>query len=162
MPEIVYTKTDATEIVMIKPLWEKLLKYHREISPAYFIRRFEGLNFDDRMQGLLKKYAKATIRVDLAKDAKTAELIGYCVSAVSAEGYGEIESIFVEPDYRRCGIADTLMKRALQWMDGKSVKRKTLAVSIGNEEVIKLYERYGFYPRSIILEQVEDDTGSDA
>ena len=59
------------------------------------------------------------MRVDVAMDIVTGQNVGYCVSSVDEERTGEIESIFVASDYRGLGIGDSLMKKALTWMDKK-------------------------------------------
>ena len=92
--------------------------------------------------------------MDIASDLDTGEIVGYCVSTVSANKQGEIDSIYIEPDYRRSGIGNNLMGRALHWMDDLSATRKVLVVGIGNEEVLEYYRKYNFYPRSVVLEQL--------
>jgi GNAT superfamily N-acetyltransferase len=114
------------------------------------------MTFEIRKQNLLEKSGGGALRIDLARDADTGTLIGYCISTISAKKQGEIESIYVEPDYRRSGIGDIFMKRALSWMDIMSVNRKILGVGAGNEEVFGFYSRYNFYPRVHVLEQVEN------
>ena len=95
------------------------------------------------------------MRIDLARDIKTDKLIGYCVSTVNQDKQGEIESIYIEKDYRRRGIGGNFMKKALAWMDGLSVTKRVIGVAAGNEEAFPFYARYGFYPRVTILKQVE-------
>lgn len=110
---------------------------------------------DVRNKELVKKFEKGKIRVDLARDGDTQELVGYCISTISVEKEGEIQSIYIEPEYRKCGIGNEMMKKALHWMEENSINKKILGVGAGNEEVITFYKRYSFYPRTIILEQVE-------
>lgn len=45
-----------------------------------------------------------------------------------------------------------MMKRALAWMETEKAERVNIAVSIGNEEVLPFYQRYGFFPKHIFLE----------
>ena len=118
------------------------------------------MTFDLRKKGLLEKSKEGAIRIDLASDADTGELVGYCISTISRDRQGEIESIYIEPDYRESGIGDNLMKRTLRWMDECSVTKKVLGVGVGNEDVIAFYSRYSFYPRTTVLEQIEtEDVG---
>ncbi|MBI4267264.1 MAG: GNAT family N-acetyltransferase, partial [Chloroflexi bacterium] len=72
---------------------------------------------------------------------------------VFPNGKGCLESIFVESDYRGNDIGDTLMAKAIEWMNSKKVQTITLDVGVGNEEVLSFYSRYGFYPRTIVLQQ---------
>jgi ribosomal protein S18 acetylase RimI-like enzyme len=113
------------------------------------------MTFERRRQGLIDK-AGGGLLVDLARDAETNQPVGYCVTTISDERVGEIDSIYVEREYRRHRIADTLMKRALSWLDGHSVLRRVLTVAGGNEQVLEFYARYGFYPRSTVLEQITE------
>jgi len=155
MAEIKYTVTNAEDLDIIKPLWEKLIVHHQE-RVRHFKRLLESIDFDKRKAELLEHSKTGALRIDLAHDADKGKLIGYCVSTVNANKQGEIESICVESSYRRSGIAGNLMRNALQWMDDMSVENKVLVVAAGNEEVFTFYERYGFYPRSIVLEQIDD------
>ena len=153
--KIVYTETDQQGLDLICSLWRKLIEHHKARS-RYFQEHFDRMTWEKRKKELLEKSINGAMHIDLAKNSKTGALIGYCVSTINEKKQGEIESIYIEADYRRTGIGGDFMKRALSWMDGQSVDRKVIAVAAGNEEVIIFYKRYNFYPRTIILEQVED------
>ncbi len=43
------------------------------------------------------------------------------------------------------------MRSALDWLDANGVASKVLTVAIGNERLYTFYERYGFFPREVIL-----------
>ena len=113
------------------------------------------MTFATRKKQLLEKSRGNTIRIDLARDEDLGEFVGYCVSTISEERQGEIDSIYIKPDYRRFGIADNLMKRALHWMDEQLITKRILVVGAENEEVLGFYSKYGFHPRNIVLEQVQ-------
>jgi ribosomal protein S18 acetylase RimI-like enzyme len=151
--KIEYQEIDAGALDLIGPLWQKLNEYHR-VRSQHFANSFEKHTFDWRKKDLLEKSNSGSLRIDLAKDLDTGELIGYCVSTISKDKQGEIDSIYVEPGYRQSGIGDYLMRRALRWMDDLSVAKKILRVGAGNEEVFEFHRKYDFYPRTIILEQV--------
>ena len=151
---IEYTVLDERGLDIIGQLWKKLNEHHRERSPHH-APHFAGMTFEVRKKHLLEKSHKGAMRVDIAKDVDADKLVGYCVSTVSANRQGEIDSIFIEQDYRGSDIGDSLMKRALKWMDGLSITQRLVEVAAGNEEVFAFYRRYGFYPRSTILRTVE-------
>ena len=157
--KIEYTETDEQGLDLTYDLRQKIIEYHKARSPKYFYERYAGMDVGRGNKLLLEKVVKGGIRVDLARDADTGELVGYCISSVSKDRQGEIESIYIEPDYRGSGIGDNLMKRALRWMDEHSVTKKVLGVGAGNEDVFAFYSRYNFYPRTTILEQVETEEG---
>ncbi|MDP4147225.1 MAG: GNAT family N-acetyltransferase, partial [Bacillota bacterium] len=94
--------------------------------------------------------------IDLIKDIEKDIYIGYCISTVNANLIGEIDSLFVHSQYRKLGLGDELMKRALEWLDSNNVKGKKIAVAEGNEGVLDFYKRYGFYKRQMILQQIKE------
>jgi GNAT superfamily N-acetyltransferase len=151
---IEYIETDRQGLDSIGFLWEKLNEHHRVHSPHH-AGHFTGMTFEQRKRQFLEKSVNGSIRIDLANDIKTGKLVGYCVSTITEDKLGEIDSIYVEEDYRRHGLGDSLMKKALAWMDGLSINRRLIAVAFGNEEVFPFYARYGFYPRGTLLTEIE-------
>ena len=154
MAKIEYTETDRQGLDLVGPLWQKLNEHHKLCS-RYFSEHYPRMTFDQRKKELLDKSRKGAIRIDLARDADTGELVGYCISTVTAKRQGEIDSIYVEDGYRHSGVGDNLVKRTLDWMKGFPVTRKKVEVIVGNKEAFAFYERYNFRPRSTVLEQVE-------
>jgi diamine N-acetyltransferase len=150
-----YTVMDERGLDQIGPLWQKLNDHHRERSPHH-AAHYVGMTFEVRKKHLLEKSQKGSMRIDIARDADTHETVGYCVSTVSENHQGEIDSIFIEQDYRRHGIGDRLMKRALGWMNELCITQRMVEVAAGNEEVFAFYHWYGFYPKSTILRTVEE------
>ncbi len=92
----------------------------------------------------------------MIKDIEKDLYIGYCISTVNKELIGEIDSLFVEKEYRKYGLGDQLMNRALDWLNNNKVKTKIIGVAEGNENVLEFYKRYGFYKRRVILEQINE------
>lgn len=154
MQKIEYIENDQHGLDSIASLWEKLNE-HQRVRSHHFTYHFEQMTFDIRKKRLLEKVKKGALRVDIAKDTETGKLVGYCISSVTEDKQGEVESIFVESDYRRLGIGDSFMKKALEWMDGLSVTKRIIGVAVGNEEVFPFYARYGFYPRVTVLQRVD-------
>lgn len=151
---IEYSEKDAADLELVEPLWQKLREHQRVRSP-HFPQHYANRTWQARKAELLDKAGTGGIRIDLARDSDSGELIAYCVSTVSYDKQGRLESIYVEPDYRKHGIGDNFMRKALAWMNHKQARAKTLIVGAGNEEVLTFYSRYGFYPKHITLEQVD-------
>ena len=147
---IEYLEQGPASLDLIRPLWEGLNAHHLVRSPN-FREHYEQMTFEARKQDLLKK---ESLQVILA--AEDGEPIGYCVCTISAGGDGEIDSIFVADGYRRSGIGEELMRRAIAWLDAGGAKRKIVAVAAGNEAAIPFYESFGFVPRMTVLQMAED------
>ena len=145
----------STELLdAVGPLWEKLTAHHAARSP-YFAVQYAEYTYAERKARFLAHTKPTTLRVELVQDMETSSYVGYCVSSINGEA-GEIDSIFIEADYRGQGIGDTLMLHALTWMKAHNVSSKQVVVAVGNEQVFDFYRQYGFQPRHIVLQQVQN------
>lgn len=139
--------TQTTDINEIKELWQGLTKLHAQKS-VYFSDEFANINFEKRMEQLGAKVGDGEIKIMLLKDNE--KKIGYCVSSYF-NGEGEIDSIYVDENYRGYHLGEKLMESALNWISEKEPKLIKLNVAHGNEEVFSFYEKFGFYPRTYTL-----------
>ena len=144
--QIEYLEKNHDDLDIIRPLWQKLNQHHLANSKYHKDSR-AATTFDMRKTQLLEKSRQGALRIDLAKDSNTKEYVGYCVTTINQEKQGEIESLYIETDYRGMGIGDSLMTRALGWLKTMSVKKTILGVAEGNESVFPFYRRYNFYPQ---------------
>lgn len=152
MPAVEYRETDIRDIELIRPLWTQLNEHHR-VRARVFRSHYEQWTFDDRKVYFEKIAGAGILQVELAFDRESARYVGYCISSVSADHSGEIESVFVEEEYRSQGIGSTLVHRALSWLGAKGSIRNRVSVGDGNEEAFGFYQKFGFYPRMTVLEQ---------
>lgn len=155
MENLIFVETGAEGLDLIHPLWEKLNKHHLN-QKSDFMEHYENFTFAERKEVLLKKASNGAMLVCLAEDEESGTLLGYIVTTISSKNEGEIDSVYVEEEYRLMGIGDALMQRSIRWMDVKDVKTKKVAVAAANQEAISFYERYGFRRRSVTLEQPLD------
>lgn len=144
--------TGGIELIeYVIPLWEKLNEHHK-INSNYFESRFINLKFEDRKNKFISDN-NIDVKVDLIKDVDRDLYIGYCISTINKELVGEIDSLFIDEEYRKYGLGDQLMNRALEWLNIKQAKTKRIVVAEGNENALEFYKRYDFYKKNIILEQ---------
>ena len=136
----------------VQPLWEQLRDHHGSIS-KHFSESIRKRTFADRAGDFEAKAQHHMFRIELVQREKAELPIGYCISSLSNDLIGEVESIFIDSQYRGLDIGDMLIKHALGWMEGQGAKRKRLGVLAGNDTVLGFYEKYGFKVRTYILEQ---------
>lgn len=151
---VVYLEGDEALLDRIQPLWEKLNELHFAVS-RHFSEVYAANTFAWRKAGLLQKLTAGSMYVVLAQSPVSGEVAGYCVGTADQGGNGEVESIYVDERFRGQRIAEQLMLRTLAWMDGRGVSRRRVEVVYGNEEAFSFYARYGFVPRSTILQQTK-------
>lgn len=118
--DICIVEKDIREIGLIKPLWEQLNSIHYDKS-VYFKSRYEKFTFDKRMESIYKKAQKGIIKIDLLFDNNKGNYIGYGLSSIEGD-LGEIESIFIEKEYRKLGLGDKLMNNTLVWFQSNGIK----------------------------------------
>ena len=150
--EIEYAPGGIELLDDIAPLWGKLNQLHGTVSP-HFREVFQKRTFLDRKEGLAAKSVGGGLRVDVARSNNGQDRVGYCVSTIDSEGIGEIDSIYVQEEYRCRGIASHFMIAALAWMDSLRVAKKRVVVGFGNDQALGFYERFGFYPANFELIQ---------
>lgn len=135
----------------VKPLWEELNNHHKSKS-LYFHNKFERFTFENRMKSLLKDDIK--INIILARDEINKSNIGYCITTINNNGIGEIQSIFIDGNFRGHNIGEKLMEESLNFLECEKAERIIIGVAGGNEEAINFYQRFGFRKGTTILERI--------
>lgn len=132
-------------------LWEQLNRHHAALSP-HFAAQYERKTVADRKLSLLRKAERGSLHVELVIDG-SGNTVGYCISSIDHEQIGEIDSLFVLPEWRGRNLGHILISRSLHWLREQGVQRTRLSVAAGNEQVFGFYAKYGFFPAKTILEQ---------
>lgn len=154
-PRFVFDEVGAECIDAVRPLWEKLRAHHAQLS-RHFGSEMRRRTFELRKQELLAKAKGGRLKIDLVYECSGVQPVAYCATGTASDGSGEVDSIFVEEHVRNCGIGTELMRRPLAWLDGHGVTSKVVSVAYGNDEVLMFYARFGFFPRAIVLRQVDE------
>jgi diamine N-acetyltransferase len=139
-------------------LWEKLRDHHR-MNSTHFKERYSTMTFFKRKNDLLDKLNRGQIHIDIAESIDDESIVGYCISSVKTdcnEKEGDIDSIYVEANYRKHGIGDELLKLSLHWLTEENVLIKKIIVAEGNESVFHFYEKHGFYHLYNVLLQKDE------
>jgi len=148
---ITIVEKDIKDIELIKPLWEQLNLVHLDKS-VHFKDKYEKFTFDKRMGSIYEKAQKGIIKIDILLDSDKGNYIGYCLSSIE-DTLGEIESIYIEKQYRKFGLGDKLMKSALKWFESKEITNIEINVVYANDEALPFYERHGFHVGNYILKR---------
>jgi len=144
-----YKTLPVSHLNEIKPLWEALNRVHWDDS-VYFRDHYASFTFERRSTRWMTM-SKENILI-LVVETEKKKLIGYCVSTIDDTNEGEIDSVFVEPEFQGKQIGRELVLKSLGWLRENECKPIRLAVSFGHESVIGFYEKLGFYPRFSVLE----------
>jgi ribosomal protein S18 acetylase RimI-like enzyme len=138
-------------LARIEPLWYALRGHHADLAPMWR----DGLltaKFVDRKEELIQKSGGGLL-VLLAICKQQA--VGYCVCSITDSGAGEIDSIYVTSEHRHRGLGRRLMTQAMEWLREKKAKSIVVDVLHGNDDAVRLYERFGFRVRVVRMRHVE-------
>ena len=75
------------------------------------------------------------------------QLIGYLAGSFTINSYlklGNIDFIFISKDFRKKGIAKSLVKEFTKFLKSKKVEKIRLSVNIDNKKVMNFYKKLGF------------------
>lgn len=133
---------DQENLHLIKDLWEKLRLVHL-FGSSHFKEYYQNFTFEDRCEKF-KLISSNNILIEVLFDGSIA--VGYCISTIE-KGKGEIESLFIDENYRNMGFGKTFIQNGIKWLKGKSAKKIMLAVAEGNEKVLGFYQSCGFFHR---------------
>ena len=81
---------------LVEPLWNKLNKHH-ESNSNNFSDKYKNNSFKLRISKFIEN-RNIKVNVDLIKDQENNKYIGYCISSLSEDLLGEIDSLFIEND----------------------------------------------------------------
>jgi len=79
------------------------------------------------------------------------ELVGYCIAS-STNGVGEVDSLYINPRFQGASLGLQLTEAALSWLRELGCSQISVAVSVGNEEAIPFYGKFGFKKRFHVLQ----------
>ena len=132
----------------VGPLWSELRRHHADLSPRWSASLL-AITFEQRRADLVGKGTRGLLVCVATTTTPGGQDIGYCVSTITAERAGEVDSLYVIPSQRGCGVGHALMSAALDWFGGQSVGSIVVDVINGNEAAQQFYARYGFLPRTV-------------
>ncbi|RYG25720.1 N-acetyltransferase [bacterium] len=123
------------------------LTHLNDVGPLAAAARTEGFNFLDR---LVLEWNEGTNRFDTDDKAlfgayAGGELVGTAGLTHQRPGVGRVRRVYVNPAFRRRGIARRLMAEVLRFAEGKYDE---LVLFTDTERAAKMYERLGFVPES--------------
>lgn len=145
---IITKRIPVEKMEILREELDKLNKYHNDKS-KYFSGNYPRVTFEERKEVYRKNAKLGEYRIELLIEAKTNNIIGFCIAYINKIG-GKVEVLFVDEKYRRNGLGVKLMSSAMEWFGENHIKDIELTVVYGNEAV-SFYQKLGFYPRSIIM-----------
>jgi len=134
--------------LLIEPHADVLHRSFRYDSDGAVFTTFRQINHCRRLIETLAGsplfLPEATLLVAHGKPDDLFEYVANIQGLKLADDVGAIQNVAVLPEYRRQGIGQTLVLRALQGFQRVGVKRVTLEATSDNLTAVNLYDRIGF------------------
>ena len=129
--------------------WTALREHHRERTD-HFNDYYASITFAQRKESLL---ARENLGLFIVRDNSLVSnaIVGFVIASVH-QGFGEIESLFVDQAARGRDLGTALMGVAMGWLQDLKADPIRLLVGEGNESVIDFYQKCGFVKRATQME----------
>lgn len=129
-------------------LWHEMARFHAKQAPYWRIRPNCKNGYISFMHDVAKSEDKA---VFLAED--DGKPIGFVLAQLSGRArifvekeYGLIVDLAVTNGYRRSGVGEKLLHRAVRWFKSKGLKTVEVRVSQANPVATAFWQKMGFEP----------------
>ncbi len=130
------------QLHLIKQLWIQLNDIHKQDS-THFKDNYNNLTFEERSLKFSEIDSKK-IKIDVL--IIETQYVGYCISTINDNG-GELDSLFIDPGYRKNGEGHKLVERSISWLKNNNCPKIQVSVAEGHESVFSFYKKFGFYPK---------------
>ena len=151
-PDVEIVEAGAERLDDVESLWEAMHEHNAEVAGEArevvpFRTREESWH---RRRPLYERWMRAGEAWLLIAERESTP-VGFAFFRIregdwsfdTGERIGELEALSVEPELRRWGIGSLLMEQVERRLNAEDVRFIGLAVIAGNEEALRLYERWG-------------------
>lgn len=136
----------ADEVNGLKECLYALSEYHNEVS-TNFKGSYPSNPYDKTLEIFADSVRKRISRIAVAEEGK--QIVGF-IKIDFIDEKGKLDYFAVLKEYRGKGYGKELMDWAMKSFDKNNIRQIEVKVVDGNE-VIRLYEKYGFRMNSHIL-----------
>ena len=155
------TTRDASgvdDLAALKPLWLSLHHHHRAVSPSEHLLNDDATSWK-RRGAVYESWLRSGTAIVLVADLSSGTA-GYLVAHVRdgpddtfavAHRYAELYSLSVAPTHRSRGIGTALLDALDQRLEALGIHDLTVAVIVGNDDALRLYQARGIKPTEITL-----------
>lgn len=149
------------DVSAVLPMVAKLCDLHQAWDAAKY-----GFttNPAQRYQSWMARQATSDRSVFLVAEAENNHLVAFLIATIEQEipiyrlkEFGFIHDLWVEPEYRKVGVARQLVEQALQQFQQMGIQQVRLNTAVENEAARQLFQACGFQSSEIeMLRELKD------
>ncbi len=156
-PSVVVREAGPGDVEVLSDYLVRFYRFNEEFDPAWSMARDAGEKARKVIESLLASEKDVVLVAEY--DGK---VVGFVRAEVrenpmlEAKRIGVIVELYVHPQYRRRGIAGTLVREAAEKLAGMGARLVAAEFPAANEVAESFYRKHGFRPfTSIYLREVE-------
>ena len=137
------TKEDVPQVV---PVWRELMEFHARRDAYFATCQWAQEAFE---KYVLENIEKEDAMVWVAQSDSA--IVGYCQSMIvenppvlHVKRYGNISDLAVLDNYRRQGIGEDFVARAMEWFRSQNLERVEVRVAVTNKISTQFWRKMGF------------------
>jgi len=149
-------KPTIEQIKSLIPLWKGQYEYHSNLDNVYYVPNSPELTkkFIAHLEGAINNDAPRILVAE--KDNKIVGFITYEIEEndymdAKITKYGVIVEMFVDPEYRKQGIATQLMNEVESYFLQEGLSHVEIQLSTSNKPAMRLYEGNGYINRQTFV-----------
>lgn len=134
-----------TDLDALAPLWQRFYEDQRAQGMRARVPKNGFAEWTESLRPALGRFACLVVAQD------GAQIAGFVLGRVrgmprylGGASAGWISEVWVEPAYRKRGLAEAMVRSAIEWFKGQGIARIELQVVHGNAAAQRLYARLGF------------------
>lgn len=135
----------AEDLPQLDGLWRALYRQQHETGMLLTVPQ-DG--FDAWVASLSPMLGRFAMVVLAEYEGRIAGFLAGRVRALPAyfggQPAGFVSDVYVDPDFRRRGIAEAMVHAGIQWFEESGITRIELQVVVANEDARRLYRRLGW------------------
>lgn len=137
------------ELDWIAGLYAQAVNEELSLSPAKSLRRADPNARDELtavLNGLVRDLERSCLLTVAVNGRKAGYFLGLVKDCVGEEPRqaGYVNGLYVLPDYRRQGIAQTLLDEGMRWFKGRGLKLVELYIAINNDAARGFWRKNGY------------------
>jgi ribosomal protein S18 acetylase RimI-like enzyme len=155
MINITYRKATAKDAEAVSLLWAEYFDFHHNLDKAYKRKKSSE---KDIANYLVKTVKQSDNFIYVAEDKK--KLVGFIWAEILSKpphfelrSFGQVSDIAVTQSYRHRGIAQQLLRKAMEWFRTKKIKHVEARVLLANPLSSGFWTNTGFEPFVQIVRQ---------
>lgn len=126
-------------------------EFHTQYSKKSKEKIFKESFVKERLNKIKKGINSKKDLILISKE--NSNVVGFGHFKISKEHIGWLDKGYVKKEFRKKGVAKTIIQEAMKWFNKKNIKTLRAAIFVNNIPSSNLIKSFGFKPRHLVWEK---------